>query len=257
MFLATVLKFSRWALAALVTAGACYPAVAQVTIDVATIPGFRVPFQSHNQKVVQNDYGIFATRGDRESVPGHFWLNRSTDGGRTFTTVYEEAYSVNPPTLETDEANNLYLIFPRSDSSGTRFMKFASGNYSSPAINKTITSASSGGKFASFYDRSRGLLYHATQTGYFLVFDKSGNLTTSKWIWKTGGGANDGFGAAGPSYPHLFVETNGVIPAPAHVRYAYSPQPSYANLFNKDGLPALTFTTEKLGPAARPSQGQW
>jgi hypothetical protein len=38
---------------------------------------------------------------------------------------------------------------------------------------------------------------------------------------------------------------------------AYSPQPSYANLFNRDGLPALTFTTEPLGQAAMPSQGRW
>ncbi len=191
--------------AAFVLAGGA-PAAAQVTIDVATIPGgIRVPFQSHNQKVVQNDYGIFATRGDRESVPGHFWLNRSTDGGRTFATVYEEAYSVNPPTLETDEANNLYLIFPRSDSSGTRFMKFAPGNYTTPVVNDDTGAAGSGGKFASCYDRTRGMLYHATQTGYFLGFTKTGSQPLTKRVW-IGGSTG-----SGPSYPHLFVDEGGVI----------------------------------------------
>jgi sialate O-acetylesterase len=33
------------------------------------------------------------------------------------------------------------------------------------------------------------------------------------------------------------------VAKPVHVQYAFSNRPSYANLFNKDGLPALTFTT--------------
>ena len=52
------------------------------------------------------------------------------------------------------------------------------------------------------------------------------------------------------------VVRNGGIPSPTQVRYAYSLSPSYANLFNRDGLPALTFTTEKLGRAAVPSKGR-
>ena len=73
---ATVRRRIPQAIAALVLAAACLPAAAQVAeIEVATVPGgIRVPFQSHNQKVVRNDYGIFATRGDRQSSPGHFWL---------------------------------------------------------------------------------------------------------------------------------------------------------------------------------------
>jgi sialate O-acetylesterase len=52
------------------------------------------------------------------------------------------------------------------------------------------------------------------------------------------------------------VVRNGGIPSPTQVRYAYSPSPSYANLFNRDGLPALTFTTETLRRAAMPSNGR-
>jgi len=49
---------------------------------------------------------------------------------------------------------------------------------------------------------------------------------------------------------------NPNIPAPAHVRYAFHPQPSHANLFNNDGLPALTFTTEQLPKDPLPSRGR-
>jgi len=52
------------------------------------------------------------------------------------------------------------------------------------------------------------------------------------------------------------VARSTVVPKPVHVRYAYSPSPNYANLFNKDGLPALTFTTEELGRATVPSRGR-
>jgi len=51
------------------------------------------------------------------------------------------------------------------------------------------------------------------------------------------------------------VVRNGSIPSPKFVRYAYNPTPNYANLFNQDGLPALTFTTENLGKDPQPSRG--
>ena len=41
------------------------------------------------------------------------------------------------------------------------------------------------------------------------------------------------------------VVQNDEIAAPTQVRYAFSRKPSFANLFNKDGLPALTF---RAGP---------
>lgn len=46
------------------------------------------------------------------------------------------------------------------------------------------------------------------------------------------------------------------VPDPVQVRYAFGREPAFANLFNKDGLPALPFTTEKLPVDARPSFGR-
>ena len=39
--------------------------------------------------------------------------------------------------------------------------------------------------------------------------------------------------------------TSAKVPQPRHVRYAWAQNRAWANLFNKDGLPALVFTTEE------------
>ena len=95
-------------------------------------------FQSHNQKVVSNKNGIFMTHihSRNESFTAQQWrLSRSTDGGKTFSTVYESTDATNPPCMETDEAGNLYLV--RTDFKGTdaylyRFL--ADKNYTEPLI---------------------------------------------------------------------------------------------------------------------------
>jgi len=46
------------------------------------------------------------------------------------------------------------------------------------------------------------------------------------------------------------------VPRPVYVRYAFDPEPSFANLFNNDGLPALPFTTMPLPVDTRPSFGR-
>jgi len=157
-----------------------------------------VTFHTHNQRVVENGQGIFLTHGlqDRPQIR----LQRSTDGGRTFATVYSQDISANAPALETDEDDNLYLTFPDPENRRTRFLKFTPGNYASPAVNKSTSVAYSDGKFTSFYDKSRGRIYHGTQYGWFLAFDKSGNLVKSKQVFTNGA-----------QYPHLFVDENGVI----------------------------------------------
>jgi len=41
------------------------------------------------------------------------------------------------------------------------------------------------------------------------------------------------------------VVSSATTPEPRHVRYGWSQNPTWANLFNKDGLPALTFRSER------------
>jgi len=164
-----------------------------------------IPFQSHNQKVVQNDNGIFITHGRREAPTG-FQLQRSTDGGKTFKTVYAEQIPVNAPTLDTDADSNLYLLFPDSAKRKTRFLKFAASNgYTAPVISKAYGQASSFGKFASAYDAPRERLYHGTQSGHLLTMDESGKLLRSQRVFTSSSTGS------GPGYPHLFVDEFGVI----------------------------------------------
>ncbi len=44
--------------------------------------------------------------------------------------------------------------------------------------------------------------------------------------------------------PNTVSLTSEAVPAPTQVRFAYSQDRTWANLFNKEGLPALAFTTE-------------
>jgi hypothetical protein len=65
-------------------------------------------FQSHNQKVVQNENGIFMTYlVDYEDVapwPGYWKLLRSTDGGESFEVLYTSPkVGSKAPCIETDE----------------------------------------------------------------------------------------------------------------------------------------------------------
>lgn len=102
-----------WVSATLMTAGACQPAAAQETIEVATIPGgIRVPFQSHNQKVVQNAYGIFATRGDRESVPGHYMRFNATTGVREIDSYTDWGNPWGNPAIQSSDGGGLFASDP-------------------------------------------------------------------------------------------------------------------------------------------------
>jgi len=162
-----------------------------------------IPFQSHNQKVVSNAKGIFITHGRRKNRIG-LQLQRSTDGGRTFKTVYQDKLAVAPPTIETDRDNNIYLIYPETGQRRTRFLKFsAHSGYTRPVVSRSYNGVYSAAKFASVCD-PRGRLYHATQWGHLLVIDTSGKLLADRHVFKGGGGA-------GPSYPHLFLDRSGVL----------------------------------------------
>jgi len=166
-------------------------------IEIVELTNGTNTFQSHNQKVVSNENGIFLTY---VSTTSHR-LSRSTDGGQTFSTVYDITTNASPA-IETDEDNNIYLSFPVPG--GTRFLRFtAANNYSAPDVDQTYPGPSSGSKFAMAYDQLRQQFYHATQFGWILTIDKAGNLLRSQQVWANG--------ATSTSYPHLFVDPNGVL----------------------------------------------
>ena len=70
---------------------------------------------------------------------------------------------------------------------------------------------------------------HATAVMGFEVAGADG-----KWAW-----------ADAVIEDETIVVSSEEVAEPIHVQYAFSNKPAYANLFNKDGLPALTFTSVK------------
>ena len=81
-----------------------------------------------------------------------------------------------------------------------------------------------------FKETGSGLaIQHSDQLQGFAVAGKDG-----KWFWAT----------AKITAPDTVVLTAREVKAPKHIRFAYSSNRTWANLFNKEGLPALAFTTE-------------
>ncbi|MBF9140756.1 beta galactosidase jelly roll domain-containing protein [Hymenobacter sp. BT439] len=105
---------------------------------------------------------------------------------------------------------------------------------------------------------SSGPLYQSMQTNgnkVTLSFSSIGSGLVAK-----GGGELKGFAIAGPDKKFVWaqakIEGNKVVvwsdqvPNPTVVRYAWADNPEGVNLYNKEGLPASTFTTEAEVPGA-------
>lgn len=153
-------------------------------------------FQSHNQKVVQNDNGIFIThiRTRNDAYTAQQWrLSRSVDGGKTFTVVYEDTDATNPPVLETDENNVVYLIRPDFIDGNAYLYRFSpDDDYAEPVIS-TIPGGSAG-KYAMCYDRERKKLYYSPWGHTFYAIGLDGTVSSKLLMFRNGPNA-------APQYP--------------------------------------------------------
>jgi hypothetical protein len=196
------------ALAALALAGVTRAEVLPISVVLVNTPGDGRAgvFQSHNQKVVSNAHGIFMTYIETtptDTTPGTWRLARSTDGGQTFATVYQNTDFTAPPALETDENDHIYLTYPTYGVS-MHFARFSSGNgYTAPDITRTYNGVNCAAKFAMAYDRQRQRFHIASQYGQLLTVNKQGDLLRNLQLFS----ASQGYSAT--AYPHLFVESAG------------------------------------------------
>jgi hypothetical protein len=190
-------------------------------------------FQSHNQKVVANAYGIFMTHIHKQYCRGsnpnprcdyddplctdrvrcfnagwdfisNWRLLRSVDGGATFTTIYEGEHGTTPPVLETDSLGNIYLAHANYFQGGLnsyvlRFL--ASNNFQNPT-STTLTGAW-GSKFAMEIDEARGQLYFFSNANRFFHVRLS-DLAILAEYQLTQDGTN-----ANMHYPHLYLDDYG------------------------------------------------
>lgn len=129
-------------------------------------------FQSHNQKVVINRRGIFMThiRSRNEAYTAQSWrLSRSTNGGESFIPLFAATNATNPPVLETDAQDNLYLARPDFVDGHAYLYRFvAKENYREPHITRIPNG--SAGKYAMVLDpRREQLAYFAHNNTFHLI----------------------------------------------------------------------------------------
>ena len=163
------------------------PPLIQLTlIDDAAIHG--ATFQSNNQKIVSNRRGIFATyikTRNKEYTAQKWRLVASTDGGESFRTLFEETAATNPPVLETDAEDNLYVVRPDFlDGHAYLYRFLASRDYREPI--KTRIPGGSAGKYALAIDLQRGQLYYFAHNNTFHVIGLDGNIRSSIELLKPG-----------------------------------------------------------------------
>ena len=168
-------------------------------------------FQSHNQKVISNRRGIFMTyiRSRNKAYTAQSWrMLRSTDGGKTFTVVYEGTHATNPPVLETDERGNIYLMrvdmrLPLKDKCAYLYRFSTEKDFREPAISMIPRGA--GGKFAMMYDPRRDQLYFLRQpVGQFFVIGSDGRVKSARQLVRTGPDAK-------MEYPLFSLDPDGTL----------------------------------------------
>ncbi|MCI0541158.1 MAG: hypothetical protein L0Z50_38640 [Verrucomicrobiales bacterium] len=196
----THLTFMAAALAAFVGAGLTQATDAEkrpgtppgmiVPIAVVKVSDSKQPyatFQSHNQKVVENAYGVFMTylaAGD-DKTSNTWRLARSTDGGASFQTIYEASALTRAPVLETDQAGSLCLIQTHWGQKNADFMRFdPARDFKHPLISK-MAGPLHAWKNTSCYDPTRQRLYFATVFGFY-VLDRDGKVLKAVQLWKPG-----------------------------------------------------------------------
>lgn len=165
-------------------------------------------FQSHNQKLVANGRGIFMThiRTRNEAYTAQQWrLSWSRDGGKSFETLYEATNATNPPVLETDAEDNLYLVRPDFVDNNAYLYRFlAAANYRDPIITKIPNAAA--GKYCLAIDLPRKQLYFFSHNNMFHRLDFEGKVLSSITFMTNGK-------HAALQYPHLSLDAAGTLHA--------------------------------------------
>lgn len=163
-------------------------------------------FQSHNQKVGSNRRGIFMTylRSRNEAYTAQSWrLSWSTNAGESFSTLFAATNATNPPLLETDADDNLYLVRPDFVDNHAYLYRFlAKENYRTPYITKLTNGAA--GKYAMILDTPRKQIAYFAHNSTFHLVGLDGVVRSSTSLLK------DGKNAA-LQYPSLSLTEDGTL----------------------------------------------
>ncbi len=165
-------------------------------------------FQSHNQKVVANRRGIFMThiRTRNEAYTAQQWrLSWSKDQGKTFHTIYQATHATNPPVIETDNEDNLFLIRPDFQDGHAYLYRFlASEDYQAPKITRIAGAAA--GKFSMAIDEPRHQIYFFAHNNTFHRIGLDGLVKSSTKLIRPGQNAI-------LQCPLLYLDSRGTLHA--------------------------------------------
>jgi len=165
-------------------------------------------FQSHNQKVVANRRGFFMThiRTRNEDYTAQQWrLSWSRNGGRNFATLFESTDATNPPLLETDDQDNLYVIRPDFVDGHAYLLRFfATNDYRAPLISR-ITNGSAG-KYSMVLDSARRQLAYFAHNNTFHQIGLDGVVRSRVNLLTAGQNA-------ALQYPLLYLDRAGTLHA--------------------------------------------
>jgi len=133
-------------------------------------------FQSHNQKIVENQYGIFASFEKYESEGNRTDVNclyRSVDGGASWFPLFTITRGAKPYCVETDEAGNIFLIGPNwNDNTSWLYIFYAEDDFSAETmLSVNLRFCSGPGKYASYYVPETKLLWYVTYSGEMFIID--------------------------------------------------------------------------------------
>jgi hypothetical protein len=143
-------------------------------------------------------------RTRNEAYTAQQWrLVQSVDEGQTWTTLHEETSATNPPVIETDAEDNLYLVRPDFKDGHAYLYRFlAEKEYKEPVITRIDNGAA--GKYGMAIDLSRKLLYYASHNGFFAITGLDGTLKQSSLVLVPGPNAQQ-------QYPLLALGADGVL----------------------------------------------
>ncbi len=185
-------------------------------------------FQSHNQKIVSNQHGIFLTylyqtdNRDSSTERSTWRLARSTDAGITFKTIYEvKDVASRAPVIETDATGNIYIVAANwVDINAATFLKFTSANdFVSPSVQKTLNLGTISSKYAMEIDESRDQLYFFTLSGTFTILSFDG-VVKKQFLLTPQNAKNTSDQLIQMEYPHLYLdERNNLFAAWTTVNY--------------------------------------
>lgn len=235
------------------SAGVPLAAIEAVQLDGEAIA--YATFQSHNQKVVSNKRGIFTTHirtSNRDYSAQQWRLSHSTDGGKSFSTVFDTTEPTGAPAIETGSQNNLYLIRPHFKDGNAYFDRFMAGTgFSSPKT--AVISHGSAGKYAMVLDEKRRQFYYFVQNKWFHIIGMDGKVRYSESLLKAGP-------MASMMYPLLTLGDDGTLYAAWYTQqhgiyiyrgiYAACSRDGGRSWHNFDGQPLpLPIVDDDSGPA--------